>query len=270
MRISDSFDTMNERLEKFTSFKDHAPKYLSKGVELNPNDNVCMVKTTQPTELNSFSTPAGEGLDYKQWIYTHNLVTTNGDKFYARRICDFTGDGTANDETDFRTAGLYFDHDGITSVNSSILYGCMVLHNNTSALTPAQGNTYSNMTTPLDASTSGSLKNSTMTSRTNTNAGTVNYPRFADSDGDNTGSSANDDDIVTWSYYWLINSFNTESENDIRGGCIVDRAGNATAASGAKLLTQFEFASPFEKTSSDTLKVFVNHKFEGTQGTISD
>ena len=69
MRISDSFDTVSERLEKFASWKDHSPKFWSRGVELNPNDNVCIVKGTG---------------DYKQWMYTHNLVTTVGDEYYSK------------------------------------------------------------------------------------------------------------------------------------------------------------------------------------------
>ena len=271
MRISDSFDTVSERLEKYASFKDHAPKYLSRGVELNPEDNVCTVKTTTPTELNGFTTPAGEGLDYKQWMYTHNLVTNDGDKFYARRICNFTSDGSANDSTDWGASGIWFDHNGFESVGSSTVYGAMVLCNGavTGGNAPAQADTYAAQLGDLDAS-AGSGRNSTMTLRTTTNAGTVTYPRYADADIDNTGSSASDEDIVTWSYYWAINAFNTTSVDDITGGVIVDRATNATAASSAKLLTRFAFASPFEKTASDTLKVFVNHKFEGTQTTISD
>ena len=271
MRISDSFDTVNERLEKFASFKDHAPKYHSRGMELNPEDNVCTVKTTIPTVLNNFTTPAGKGLDYKQWNYTHNLVTSDGDKFYARRICNFTSDGTANNATDWGVSGLYFDHDGYTTENSSTVYGAMVLCNGavTGGNAPAQADTYAAQIGDLDAS-AGSGRNSTMTLRTATNAGTVNYPRYADADVDNTGSSSSDEDIVTWSYYWAIDAFNTTGVDDITGGVIVDRATNATAATGAKLLTRFAFASAFEKTASDTLKVFVNHKFEGTQTTISD
>jgi len=126
----------------------------------------------------------------------------------------------------------------------------MVLRNGSA--TPAQGHDYSDVTGALDAS-SGSGRNTTKVLRTN-------YPRHNDNDSDNTGGA---NDQVTWSYEWATSDFNTTSVNDLTGGCIVDRATSATAGANAKLLTTFSFASAFEKTASDTLKIFVNHTFEG-------
>ena len=79
------------------------------------------------------------------------------------------------------------------------------------------------------------------------------YPKTNDGDSDNTGAGT---DIVTWRF-----SYST-SEGNITGiaeGAIVDNRTTPTAA-----LTHFLFAASFNKTSSDTLKVFVNHTFNGT------
>lgn len=78
------------------------------------------------------------------------------------------------------------------------------------------------------------------------------YPRTADPDGDNIGAGA---DIVTWRVSYTI------AEAIITGiyeGAIVDDRTTATAA-----LTHFLFAAAFNKTASDTLKVFVNHEMLG-------
>ena len=126
----------------------------------------------------------------------------------------------------------------------------MVLRNGSA--TPAQAHDYSDVTGSLDAS-SPSGNNTTKVLRTN-------YPRHNDNDSDNTGGA---NDQVTWSYEWATGDFNTTGITDLSGGCIVDRATAATAGVNAKLLTTFNFASAFEKTASDTLKIFVNHTFEG-------
>ena len=73
-----------------------------------------------------------------------------------------------------------------------------------------------------------------------------------DSDGDNTGSGV---DIVSWRYSYLTTEGNVSG---IIEGAIVD---DDTTPTGA--LTHFLFAASFNKTSSDTLKVFVNHEFAG-------
>ena len=245
MKISESFDTVSERLEKFNSWKDKSPHFWSRGVELNPDDNVCIVKGVGQED----------GSINKEWMYTHNLVTTVGDEYYAKKITLKSADGSAYADTNFASDGIFFHHDGATTVTSSTVYGAMVLRNGSA--TPAQGHDYSDVTGSLDAS-SGSGRNTTKTLRTV--GGTVNYPRHNDNDSDNTGGG---NDQVTWSYEWATGDFNTTSVSDLTGGCIVDRATDATAGANAKLLTTFSFASAFEKTASDTLKIFVNHTFEG-------
>jgi len=78
------------------------------------------------------------------------------------------------------------------------------------------------------------------------------YEKTADSDPDNTGAGVS---VVTWRFSYLTSEGNIAS---IAEGAIVD---NRTTPTGA--LTHFLFASAFTKTSSDTLKVFVNHTLLG-------
>jgi len=246
MKISDSYDTVNERLEKFNSWQDHSSHFWSRGVELNPNDNVCTVKNTLPTELNNFTTPAGEGLNYKQHSWSHNIVTDLGDQYYAKKIAGYNNAGTYGD-TQFKADGIAFH---VISGN----YGCMILRNGTPSI--AADDTLNEVTGYLSSSASN---------RNTTKVLTANYPRTTDPDADNTGGAV---DQVTWAYTWAIGDFNTTGVTDLKGGCITDRANNsAYGAASNKLLTHFDFAaSGFEKTASDTLKVFVNHTFEGAGG----
>lgn len=78
------------------------------------------------------------------------------------------------------------------------------------------------------------------------------YERTADPDADNTGSGV---DVITWRY-----SYGTSQGNatGIQEGAIVDNFTTPT-----KALTHFLFGASFNKTASDTLKVFVNHTQNG-------
>lgn len=78
------------------------------------------------------------------------------------------------------------------------------------------------------------------------------YPQTNDGDGDNSGAGV---DIVTWRFSYTTGEGNA---NGIIEGAIVDNTTTPTAA-----LTHFLFAASFNKTSSDTLKVFVNHTMNG-------
>ena len=109
----------------------------------------------------------------------------------------------------------------------------------TGSATPAKAHVYSDVTTPVTASRK--IKDSA-------------YPKTNDDDSDNTGSGT---DIVTWRTSWTTSDFNS---NAIIGGCF--HVGGASPASSSKLLTHFSITS-FNKTASDTLKIFVNHTFNG-------
>jgi hypothetical protein len=171
------------------------------GNQINPDLNVCIVRENQDT---------GE----KTWLYTHNIVTNDGDLYYAQKAVA----GTPT--SDFGGSD-----------------GRMELR--TGSATPAKAHVYSDVTTPVTASRK--IKDST-------------YPKTADDDSDNTGSGT---DIVTWRTSWTTSDFNATA---IIGGCF--HVGGASPASGSKLLTHFSITS-FNKTASDTLKIFVNHTFNG-------
>jgi len=78
------------------------------------------------------------------------------------------------------------------------------------------------------------------------------YEKTDDPDPDNIGAGV---DIVSWRYSYLTSEGNV---NGVIEGAIVD---DRTTPTGA--LSHFLFAAAFDKTVSDTLKVFVNHTFNG-------
>ena len=71
-------------------------------------------------------------------------------------------------------------------------------------------------------------------------------------DADNTGDAT---DAVSYAVNYSASSWN---DSNVEQGCIHD---NSSPVDATKLLSVFSFTS-FAKTSSDTLKVFVNHAFE--------
>jgi hypothetical protein len=80
------------------------------------------------------------------------------------------------------------------------------------------------------------------------------YPMSDDSDSDNTGAGV---DVVTWRRSYSTSQANA---NDIAS---LDLPDNLTDGSITQSLCVANFSSKFDKTSSDTLKVFVNHTFTG-------
>jgi len=168
--------------------------------QINQDLNVCIVRESINGD--------------KTWYYAKNIVTNDGDLFYAQQAVGETPTS---------------DFDGSS--------GRMELR--TGTVTPAKGDTYTTVTTPVTSSRK--IIDST-------------YPKTNDGDSDNTGSGT---DIVTWRTSWTTSDFNATS---IIGGCI--HVGGASPSSGSKLLTHFSITS-FDKTSSDTLKIFVNHTFNG-------
>ena len=171
------------------------------GTQINPDLNICIVKE---------NTLTGE----KTWYYSKNIVTNDGDLYYAQSACGETP------TSDFGGSD-----------------GRMELR--TGSATPAKSDTYNEVTTPVTASRK---------------AIDATYPKTNDGDTDNTGAGT---DIVTWRTSWATSDF---SANAIIGGCI--HVGGSSPATSSKLLTHFDLTS-FNKTSSDTLKIFVNHTFNG-------
>jgi hypothetical protein len=76
------------------------------------------------------------------------------------------------------------------------------------------------------------------------------YPKTNDDDTDNTGRAV---DTVTWRVSYAT------TEGNSANIATIDLPDSLTDGSITKSLTVANFSAKFEKTSSDTLKVFVNH-----------
>lgn len=200
-------ETFDQRLERLRSYQDHLPKFISRGKHANhnPKNNVVAVRTK----------PEGRHL-LKEWFFGHNIVTNDGDIFYAKQGVEEA-----------------------PAANENFHAGRMELQNPASTDTPAKGDTYTNVTTPIVASRK---------------VFDATYPKTNDTgDTDNTGDAV---DAVSYRVSWTTTDFNATG---IKGGCIHD---NASPVSATKLLTHFLLTS-FDKGATDTLKVFVNHTFNG-------
>ena len=183
---------------------------------LDPKNNICVV-----LKKNDGS---------KHWFYGSNIVTNDGDIYYAKRAC---GETPSTDEN----FGAVASGAGATCI----------LQNPSSANSLAKADDYGEVTNPIV--TSGAQKDCTSA-----------YPKTNDGDSDNTGAGT---DVVTYKFSWTTSQIDTSSGNAITGGCIVDK--NSTLADGKKILTHWNFASPasFHKTSTDTLTLYVNHTMNG-------
>ena len=195
------------RQESFESWADKV-RHLS---EQSRTDNVVRVLTFPEVS------PSGNIEMIKEFDYTHNLVTDDGEIYYAKKGAGET-----------------------PATNENFLSGRFDM--STTAYTEAEGDTYNE----YDVSGTGSISGSIQTF-------TSGYPKTNDTgDADNTGDAT---DAVSYAVNYSAASWN---DTDVEQGAIHDNASPVTAT---KLLSVFSFTS-FAKTSSDTLKVFVNHAFE--------
>jgi hypothetical protein len=78
------------------------------------------------------------------------------------------------------------------------------------------------------------------------------YPKTNDTDPDNTGGGV---DVVTWKFAWSKTDFAATGINQ----AVITISG---ASSASPILTGFNMTA-FDKTTNDTLTIFVNHSFEG-------
>jgi len=195
------------RNESFQSWADKT-RYLS---EQARSDNVVRVLSFPETS------PSGRIDTIKEFDYTHNLVTNDGEIYYAKKGAGET-----------------------PATNENFVSGRFEM--GTTAYTEAETDTFTN----FDVSGSSKISNSRQTF-------TSGYPKTNDTgDADNTGDAV---DAVSYAVNYSAASWN---DSNVEQGCIHD---NASPVSATKLLSVFSFTS-FAKTSSDTLKVFVNHSFE--------
>ncbi len=79
------------------------------------------------------------------------------------------------------------------------------------------------------------------------------YPLHNDPDGDNSGSGV---DIVSYRVSYTTGEANSAGIDHL----IVT---NVTPGASEPIMTHAEFGAAFEKTASDTLKVFLNHQMNG-------
>jgi len=198
--------------ESFESWAD-STRYLS---EQSRADNVVRVLSFPEVS------PSGNVDMIKEFDYTHNLVTNDGEIYYAKQGA---GETQASNE-DFGGKGS----------------GTGYFEMGTTAYTEAETDTFTN----FDVGGSSKIANSRQTF-------TSTYPKTNDTgDADNTGDGT---DVVSYAVNYSASSWNDSS---VEQGVIHD---NASPVSATKLLCSFSFTS-FAKTASDTLKIFVNHAFE--------
>jgi hypothetical protein len=195
------------KIESFQSWAD-STRYLSDQAR---SDNVIRVLSFPEVS------PSGTIDMIKEFDYTHNLVTNDGEIFYAKKGA---GETPATDEN-FQ-AGRF--------------------EMGTTAYTEAETDAFTNFDVSGSSKISGSRQ-----------VFTSGYPKTNDTgDADNTGDAT---DAVSYAVNYSASAWN---DTDVEQGCIHDKA---SPVSATKLLSVFSFTS-FAKTSSDTLKVFVNHAFE--------
>lgn len=147
---------------------------------------------------------------------THNIVTNEGDKYYAAR-------GAAGSPS-FSVAGLRLgSHAG----------------------TP---------TTPLKTDVKMQTTTGSSPVASSVKAIDATYPKVSDPDPDNPSAGAA---IITWRVSYLVSEANSANI------ATMDLPDSLVDGSITKSLAIANFSSKFEKTSLDTLKIFVNHSFLG-------
>ena len=203
---------LESKKESFFSWADNAPKYRNRYKSLQASgDNVVRVLSFPEVS------PSGKQEMIKEFDYTHNLVTNDGEIFYAKQGAGETPSANENFQSGRFEIG-------------------------TTAYTEAETDTFNQ----FDVSGTSKINGSRQTF-------TSGYPKTNDTgDTDNTGDSTQ---AVSYAVNYTAASWN---DTDVEQGCIHD---NATPTTTTKLLCVFSFTS-FAKTSSDTLKIFVNHTFE--------
>lgn len=209
---SESKRLIAQKKESFLSWADKSPKYTSRyNSEQKSTDNVVRVLS-----FPEFS-PSGKQELIKEFDYTHNLITDDGEIYYAKKSA-----GEA------------------PSANENFLSGRFEM--GTTAYTEAETDTFTQFDVAGTSKITGSRQ-----------IFTSGYPKTNDTgDTDNTGDAV---DSVSYAVNYSASAW---SDNDVEQGCIHD---NVSPVGATKLLSVFSFTS-FAKTSSDTLKVFVNHQFE--------
>ena len=207
---------LEQKQNSFNSWADKLPNYRLRGKPQTSKDNVIRVLSFPE----SLSPRKDKFQMIKEFAFTHNLVTDDGELYYARMAAIEAH--AANEDYGNATTGL-FDQ-------------------GTTAYSEAETDTYNEYDVGASSSISGSIV-----------AFTGGYPKTNDTgDADNSGDSPQ---AVSYAINYTAVSF---GDTDIEQGTIHE---NPSPATTTKLLAVWSYTS-FAKTTSDTLKVFVNHTFE--------
>lgn len=83
---------------------------------------------------------------------------------------------------------------------------------------------------------------------------TADQSKIGNTDLDNTGKGTF---VFTWKFIWAGADFDTELQNDVRNGIIT----TASHVGTDPILNHWNFSMPFEKLSTSTLTLWVNHAF---------
>ena len=171
-----------------------------------------------------------EGSYYvKEWTFGHNVVTNDGDRFYSKKVT-----GEAQD------ANIGNTH--IQLANPTTQNPVLKTHTWDNFDSAVAGNGAAGTGAAITASIKAFATADSL------------YPRVDDPDGDNNAS--NKDRTITYRISYTTTDFNATG---IKNGAIF---GTGSPTTSTKLITHFQITS-FDKTSSDTLKVYVNHFMSG-------
>ncbi len=166
--------------EPFDSWADKGAKYIKRNFEVDPKKNNVIRVLTFPEV-----SPNGKTELIKDFGYTHNLVTDDGDIYYAKQGA---GEAPAANE-DFSQSDSKFE------VGST-------------AIGEAKGDTYMEFNAGAANPIASSLKSYTAT-----------YPKTNDTgDADNTGDAV---DAVSYAVNYLAGDWN---DTDVEQGVIIDDA----------------------------------------------
>lgn len=165
----------------------------------------------------------------KRTFMSRNIVTNAGDLYYSERcVLLTTGTPIGPVPTNFT------DTNGVPDM-------IMELYDNTPANNaPAKGNDRSDLLGTIAPSSSQPMD--------------ATYPLVNDPDADNTGSGT---DIITYRRSYTSGQANLADITDL----ILT---NPSPGASEPVIMHAEFPASFGKTSDDTLKVFVNHRINGT------
>jgi len=161
----------------------------------------------------------------KRFWYGSNLVTNDGDIYYAKKGAGET-----------------------PATNENFIQGKCILQNPSSTPPITKADTWLQINT--GSATTGNPIAASI------DALESGFPKANDLSSDNDGKNP---DAVTYKYYWDT----TNNWTGIFGGCIVDAANYAALGAADKLLTHWAFAAAFAKTDNDTLTLYVNHTMNG-------